>query len=165
MLTSRIQMGFFVLVTAILLVACESNPPQLAATALPKSEMQFVDLQGFDKDLASALAAPLPRVDVAFYDRIAPSALPDRLQQWMASVQAGGGEVKVTPPKSNLTSKSPLLLISAVTTLWSASKMAKELAIKAQFKSAQAYDAEIILKLDDKGDTLVEKVVFSQRKK
>lgn len=165
MLTSRIQMGFFVLVTAILLVACESNPPQLAATALPKSEMQFVDLQGFDKDLASALAAPLPRVDVAFYDRIAPSALPDRLQQWMASVQAGGGEVKVTPPKSNLTSKSPLLLISAVTTLWSASKMAKELATKAQFKSAQAYDAEIILKLDDKGDTLVEKVVFSQRKK
>ena len=165
MFTLNINKWFLVLVAATLLAACESNPPQSAAISPPKSEMQFVDLQGFDKDLASALAAPLPRVDVAFYDRIAPSALPDRLQQWMASVQAGGGEVKVTPPKSSLTSKSPLLLISAVTTLWSASKMAKELAAKAQFKSAQAYDAEIILKLDDKGDTLVEKVVFSQRKK
>ena len=43
--------------------------------------------------------------------------------------------------------------------------MAKEMAARAQYKSAGAYDAQIILKTDDKGDSVVEKVVFLQRKK
>lgn len=32
-------------------------------------------------------------------------------------------------------------------------------------KSAQAFDAEIILKVDGKGESVVDKVVFIQRKK
>ena len=91
--------------------------------------------------------------------------MPERLQQWMASVEAGGGTVKVTPPKSSVTAKNPFLIISAISTLWTASKMAKEAAVKAQFQKAQSYDAEILLKVDDKGDTLVDQVVFVQRKK
>lgn len=147
------------------LVACESNPAQSASTAAVKSELQFVDLQGFDRDLASSLSAPLPKIDVAFYDRVTPSALPERLQQWMASVEAGGGSVKVVPPKSSVTAKSPFLLISAISTLWSASKTAREMSTQSQFRAAHAYDAEIILKQDDKGESVVERVVFVQRKK
>lgn len=152
-------------VLALLLGACGTDSPVPATATAPKSDLRFVDLQGFDQELSSALSAPLPKVDVAFYDRITPSAMPERLQQWMASVEAGGGTVKVTPPKSTVTSKNPFLLISAATTIWSASKMAKEMAVKNQFKAAQSYDAEIVLKVDDKGDTLVDKVVFVQRKK
>lgn len=150
---------------ALAIVGCESNPTQTSDASPPKAELQFVDLQGFDRDLSGSLSAQLPKVDVAFYDRIAPSAMPERLQQWMASVEAGGGTVKVIPPKSTVTAKNPFLLISAATSLWSASKMAKEMATKAQFKAAQAFDAEIVLKVDDKGATLVDKVVFIQRKK
>lgn len=151
------------LVLATSLVACESNPIQSTASAPPKPELQFVDLQGFDKDLAGSLAAPLPKVDVAFVDRIVPSAMPDRLQQWMASVEAGGGKVKLVPPKSSVTAKNPFMLLSAASTLWSASKMAKEMAVKAQFNAARAYDAEIQLKTDDRGDTVVDRVVFIKR--
>lgn len=150
---------------ALAIAGCESNPTQTSDASPPKAELQFVDLQGFDRDLSGSLSAQLPKVDVAFYDRIAPSAMPERLQQWMASVEAGGGTVKVIPPKSTVTAKNPFLLISAATSLWSASKMAKEMATKAQFKAAQAFDAEIVLKVDDKGATLVDKVVFIQRKK
>ncbi len=153
------------LAMSLVLCACESNPTQKASAEPPKAELRFVDLQGFDQELSGSLSAPLPKVDVAFYDRITPSALPERLQQWMASVEAGGGTVKITPPKSTVTGKSPFLLISAATSIWSASKMAKEMALKNQFKAAQAYDAEIVLKMDDKGDTLVDKVVFVQRRK
>ncbi len=147
------------------MMGCESNPAKTADASPPKAELQFVDLQGFDRDLSGSLSAQLPKVDVAFYDRIAPSAMPERLQQWMASVEAGGGTVKVIPPKSTVTAKNPFLLISAATTIWSASNMAREMAAKAQFKAAQAFDAEIILKVDEKGATLVDKVVFLQRKK
>lgn len=160
-LTASVTLG-------LALTGCGSSPlPSDTTTGLvvPKAGLQFVDLQGFDRELSGSLSAPLPKVDVAFYDRITPSAMPERLQQWMASVEAGGGNVKVIPPKSTVAAKDPFLLISVATSLWSASKMAKEMAAKAQFKAAQAYDAEIILKVDEKGETLVDKVVFLQRKK
>jgi hypothetical protein len=153
-----------VLSLALGLVACESNPPHGTNAAPAKSELQFADLQGFDRDLAGSLSSPLPKVDVAFYDRIAPSALPERLQRWMASVEAGGGSVTVVPPESSVTAKSPMLLISAASTLWSATKIVKEYAAKAVFDPAHKYDAQIILKQDDKGESLVDKVVFVKRK-
>ena len=145
------------------LVACESNPSIVQSSAPPKAELQFVDLQNFDHALAGSLSAALPKVDVAFYDRVTPSALPERLQHWMASVEAGGGTVKVVPPKSSVTAKNPFLLISAISALWSASKMAKEMSTNAQFRAARSYDAQIILKADERGDSVVDRVVFIQR--
>ncbi len=71
-------------------VGCSSTPLAAQSANPPKADMQFVDLQGFDRELGSALSAPLPRVDVAFYDRVSPNALPERLQRWMASVENGG---------------------------------------------------------------------------
>ena len=146
------------------LAGCSSKSVVPVNAGPPKADVQFVDLQGFDRELGTALSAPLPRVDVAFYDRVSPNALPERLQRWMASVENGGGTVKVVPPKPSVTSKSPLLLISAISSLWSASSIAKEMAANAQFKAAQAFDAEILLKTDDRGDSVVDKVVFVKRK-
>jgi hypothetical protein len=153
------------MVVALGLAGCESLPTQAASSAPPKSQVQFVDLQDFDRDLGQSLSAPLPSVDVAFYDRVTPSALPERLQKWMASVEAGGGTVKVTQPPSTVTAKNPFLLISLIHTIWVASKSAKEYSQNAQYKAAQAYDAEIKLKVDDKGDTVVDKVAFVRRAK
>jgi hypothetical protein len=155
----------FIAMMLCVLAGCESNPAQSVDAAPARSELKFVDLQGFDRDLAGSLSAPLPMVEVAFYDRVTPSALPERLQHWMASVEAGGGSVKVVPPKSSVTAKSPFLLISAISTLWTASKMVKEVSAQSRFKAAQSFDAEIILKADDKGESVVDKVVFTQRKK
>jgi hypothetical protein len=147
------------------LTACGTNPAQPVGSTSPQADLNFVDLQGFDRDLSASLAAPLPQVQVAFYNHVTPNALPDRLQQWMAAVEAGGGKVQVQQPKPTVTAKSPFLLISAITSLWTASKMAKDMSTQAQFKAAQAYDANIILKVDDKGEAVVDKVVFVQRKK
>jgi hypothetical protein len=147
------------------LLGCVSNPMRDEASAPPKEALQFIDLQSFDQDLSGSLTAVLPKVDVNFYDQIAPSALPDRLQNWMVAVQTGGGTVKVVPPKSTLTAKNPFLLISAVSSLWTASKMIKAASINAQFTAAKVYDAEIMLKTDDRGQSWVDKVVFTQRKK
>ena len=164
----RITKSFQWLLLAIgflLLAACESNPNQPATTLPPKETLQFVDLQGFDRDLASALAAPLPKVDVYFYDHITPSGLPIRLQKWMAAVEAGGGSVKVVPPKSSVSPKNPFLLISAISSLWSASQVVKAAAEKNQFKTAHGYDAEIVLKTDSAGQNLVDRVIFSKKNK
>lgn len=157
--------GAALVVIAFWLGACSPNPLQSESPKAPKHELKFVDLQAFDRDLANSLSAPLPKVDVTFYDRIVPSALPERLQPWMASVESGGGTVTVVPPKSSVTAKSPFLVLGAISSLWSATKVARELSAKAQFNAAHAFDAEIILRQDDKGETVVDKVAFIQRKK
>ncbi len=153
---------YIVLLLACSLAACESSPNATGGAASAKSELHFVDLQGFDRDLASALVAPLPKVEVAFYDRVSPSSMPARIQPWMASVEAGGGKVNIVEPKSSVAAKSPFMLISLI---WSATKMARETSAHSQFKAAQGYDADIILKVDDRGESVVDKVVFVQRKK
>jgi hypothetical protein len=159
-LIRRLLLGFFILAA---LAACETNPAVAQQSVPPPSEIAFIDLQGFDSTLASSLSAPLPQVQISFYDKISPSALPLRLQTWLSSVEAGGGKVKVKPPKSDISAKDPFLLLSLASSLWSASKLAKEAALKAQFASAQAYDAELVLKDDGNGQSVVEKVVFFKR--
>jgi hypothetical protein len=150
----------------VTLSACAPLPPEPDAQAMPASPLlQFLDLQSFDRDLSRSLTAALPAVEVAFHDRVTPSAMPERLQKWMASVEAGGGSVKVIPPPSSVTARNPLMLVSALTTLWSAGRMAQSVAQDAQFKAAQTHDAEIRLKTDDKGQTVVDRVVFFRRAK
>lgn len=154
------------LALAMALPGCASTPAGKDA-ALPQAApaLQFLDGGSFDRSLSSSLGAALPRVEVSFYDRITPSALPERIQKWMAAVQSQGGEVKVTPPPSTVAAKNPLLLISAVSTLWSASTMARDAAAEARFAPAHKYNAEVMLKVDERGDTVVDKLVFSQRGK
>ncbi len=146
------------------LSGCANSPDQRVSASPARAELTFVDLQGFDRDLTGSLSSPLPKVDVKFYDRVTPSALPPRLQQWMASVEANGGTVKVVPPKSTLTSKNPFILIGAISTLWSASKAVRDMSSQSQFDSAKDFDAEIILKQDNQGDSVVDRVVFLKRK-
>ena len=146
--------------------ACVPLPAAPDEATKPASpQLQFLDLQSFDRDLSRSLSAPLPTLEVAFLDRVTPSALPERLQKWMASIEAGGGAVKVVPPPSSVTARNPLMLVSALTTLWSAGRMAQSVAQDAQFKAAQTHDAEIRLKTDDKGQTVVDRVVFVRRAK
>jgi hypothetical protein len=151
---------------SMLLTACETNPaqqPRTQAPLPPKTEMSFADLAGFDRDLGNSLAAPLPTVQIAFYDRLTPSAIPERLQRWMAAVEAGGGKVTIKPPPSTVSAKSPFALLSAASSIYSASKMIKDTNEKAKYKAAEAYNAEIQLKTDDKGDSIIDKVVFAAK--
>ncbi len=147
----------------LLLTACETPSPAAEAAGPPKAELPFVDFPGFDRNLATSLGAALPRVGVSFYDGVAPSALPERVQSWLAAVENGGGKVTIVPPPTAAGTRSPLMLLSALSSLWSASKMAREMAIRDQFKTARTYNAELHLKLDSRSQTVVDKVVFVQR--
>ena len=154
-----------VLILAFGLSGCSYQPLNSAEQTPASSDLRFVDLQKFDKELHSSLSQPLPQVEVAFYNEVTPNQIPDRLQNWMAAVENGGGTVKVIPPPSDIKPKDPFLLLSLASTLWSASKTAKEISTGSLFKSAQKYDAQILLKTDSKGVSVVDKIIFVQRNK
>jgi hypothetical protein len=150
--------------SALLLAACQTLPAESAA-ARAKPELAFVDLQSFDRDLSGALASQLPRVNVVFYDKVAPSALPERLQHWMASVEAGGGTVRVVPPPGSVTPKGPFLLITAISAVWNAKRLASAASANNLLRPAREYDVSIVLKADSQEGAVIDQLVFVPRSK
>jgi len=168
----------FAVIIGIVVAGCESNPAlSNSATASPaisdpalnaqaekaKPEISFVDFQGFDRELHTALVVPLPHVDIVFLDDVSPNAIPQRLQAWLATVESGGGQVKITPPKSDIVAKDPFLIFSMVNAVWHASNFVKESVVKAEHEPAKGFDAEIVLKKNENGNSVMDRIVFSKR--
>lgn len=145
----------------MLLAGCVAVPPTAADKA--SAALQFVDLERFDHELTASLKTPLPRVEVSFYDRIAPSKLPERVQTWMAAVEEGGGKVRVTPPAGSVSAKNPMLVIGAISALWQGQKVAREMSAKMALRAAHGYDAELVLRQEPGADVVVDRIVFLQR--
>ena len=146
--------------------ACSTSPLQSQdepADAPAQTQLQFVDLQQFDKDLSHSLSKAVPTVEIDFYGKVSPNSLPERLQPWMAAVEANGGRVKLASAESTVTTRSPLLLIGALTSLWSAAKIGAEINGKQDYKKAKGYNATIYIKTAPDGEAVVEKVMLTQQ--
>ena len=162
---SYIRLTILSMGLAGLMAGCNTITDAVKDHNLAKPELQFLDFQSFDKDLQNSLSTPLSKVEVTFLDRVSPNSIPDRLQKWMAAVEADGGQVQVIEPPPAFAPKDPFLLMSIVSSLWNASKMVRDAAQGNQFKAAKGYDAQLILKNSEQGGTVVEKVIFVERKK
>lgn len=146
---------------ALLIAGCATAPAP--APEPPRPALQFVDLQQFDRELGASLAAPLPRVEVSFHDRITPSALPPRLQRWLGAADQGGGKLRVVPPPGSVTPKNPFLLVTMISTLWSGQKVAREIAAESRLRVAHGYDVQMMLRQDERGEAVIDRIVFEQR--
>jgi hypothetical protein len=146
---------------AAFLTACASPS---ASTIEAKPHLEFIDLDGFDHSLNASLAASLPVVDVAVMNATTATSIPPRIQTWLQSVESGGGKVTVTPPKSTVAAKNPLLLLSLISGIWNTTRATKAINAHDLHKSANKYDAELLLKIDDKGERLIDKIIFTERK-
>lgn len=144
---------------SMLLAACTNLNPLPA-----KPLLEFVDLSSFDRELNSALTAKLNNVNVTVVNNVNATQIPERMQAWLHAVEAGGGTVTVSPPKSTVVAKNPLLLLTIVSGVWNGIKAAQALKNYEAHKSARVYDAEIVLKISEKGDRLIDKVIFTERK-
>ena len=88
----------FGIATIAILTACAGIPEQNAASSAPSSvvakpQLEFIDLAGFDRELNASLTAKLPNVNVAIGNAVAAHDIPERIQAWLQSVDAGGGTV------------------------------------------------------------------------
>ena len=152
LLNRFLHRALLLLLLSASLLACQSAPPT-AGSNPTRTELTFIDLGRFDRDLAAALSAAPPTVAVTFHDRVSPSALPARLQAWMSAIETGGGTVEVVTPPPALTARGPVLLYQA----------GIEASDTVQRRAAKGFDAQIRLARTETGDTLVERIVFTQK--
>jgi hypothetical protein len=161
-----------VLTLGVLLAGCETPKGAAAggasvasATTSPaRAPLAFLDLPSFDQRLAGVLGTQAQRVEVIFHDRVTPNAMPARLQSWIAAVESGGGTVQVVPDPVGPGARS-LLLIGAITSLWSAYKAKVEIAERTVYRAARDFDARLELRDLPGGGSIVERVVFVPRQR
>jgi hypothetical protein len=148
----------------LLALAGCATAPTSSTPSLPQGKLSFVDIDVFDRDLAQSLKAELPTVEVAFYEKVSPNAMPPRLQKWVQTAEGTGGRVQVDPPEGELVARNPLALLSLFGTLFSAARTVVQLQQENQLNAAR--DRDVVIKLERRpdGQVVVGKVLFNKRK-
>ena len=128
----------------------------------PSEQVSFVDTVSFDRSLNSSLGANLDRVDIPVDDRVTPIAIPDRLNKWLAAVDAAGGSVKVKPVETEKekTRAFPVILIGL------AAEVVRHLRSKPDekiYQPAANYDADILVRQGPDGERVIERVVLHRK--
>jgi hypothetical protein len=75
-------------VFSLALASCAANVPLSSAVESTPTgaKLSFLDISKFDRDLSGSLQDKNTSVEVAFYDRVSPNNVPDRLQKWISVV-------------------------------------------------------------------------------
>ena len=147
------------------LASCAINVPLSSAVELTPTgaKLSFLDISKFDRDLSGSLQDKHASVEVAFYDKISPNNVPDRLQKWISVVEADGGKVLVEPPPNELVARSPFAAVSLIGTLITSIKGFAQFNSEKIYESAKGRDAVISLERNSKGEVLVNTIKFIKR--
>jgi len=141
------------------LAGCASDAAKLPP---PKAEVSYIDTAAFDRSLTSSLGANLERVEVPVDDRISPIAIPDRLNKWLAAVDAGGGSVQVKQVEADKekTRGFPLVLLGLAVEVV---RMLRGNPEEKLYQPAANYDADILVRQGPNGERVIERVVLHRK--
>jgi hypothetical protein len=135
------------------------GPPSTGAI---ETNVNFVDIAKFDKDLASSLSSDLSEVNVLFYTKVSPNKLPDRIQQWISAAESAGGKVRVQHPSNEPAPRAILPLLSLLGTAYSAYKDHLAHQHEMYLNAAKGRNVVIALERAPSGDLLIEKIQFTK---
>lgn len=161
----RTRLPVICLFLVAFLSGCAATSSGDGGSAPPGRELKFVDLPNFDRDLAASLRAPHETVEVAFYERVSPNHMPERLQKWLSSVERNGGKIGVEPPPSDLVPRSPIALLGLLGTLLSSAKAIDQFSADRLLDATRGRDARIVLLRNSAGEVVVARIDFRRQSK
>jgi hypothetical protein len=147
------------------LASCASNVPLTTPVDAQtiSGKLSFIDVAKFDRDLASAMVQKNDVTEVSFYEKVSPNSVPERLQKWLAVVEAKGGKVLIEPPPNEFVSRSPFAALSLVGSLITTIKSLAHFNTEKIYDAANGRDAVISLQRNNKGEVVVNTIKFVKR--
>jgi hypothetical protein len=137
-----------------------ATPPKVQPAAQPTHGLQrqgltFLDSKLFDSRLSQELGAGKDKVDVEISGKVTLSNIPDRLDRWITRVGEGGSvEVREGPARTRS-------IFGLLPMIFSAFEHASE---ERMLEPAKNYNATILYRRDDNGDSVIERIVFTRKK-
>ena len=150
-------------VVGYLIVGCSSTV-NISQEIKPSNQLNFIDIGKFDNDLAVSLKELDATVDIAFYQKVSPNQMPERLQKWISSVEQSGGRVNVEQPNGELAPKDPFSIISIISSIIGGAKNFADFRTNDIYKHINGRDASVKLVRNSNGEVVVDKVQFVKRK-
>ena len=152
-------------VFSLVLASCAATVPLSSAveTTPTGAKLSFLDISKFDRDLSGSLQDKNASVEVAFYDRVSPNNVPDRLQKWISVIEADGGKILVEPPPNELITRSPLAALSLVGKLFTTIKTFAKFNSERIYETAKGRYAVICLERNSKGEVVITTIKFVKR--
>ena len=140
--------------------ACQTVSTKIENQVGIRTTVSFIDLEGFDADLALALRSSAAPITVEFLEKPSPNDTPARLQKWVSQVRANGGKVKVEMPKNELTPKNPFAIFGIIGSLWSGASAISKMTEQQKYKLVKGRDAIIRLERSADKELVIGQVVF-----
>ena len=152
-------------VLSAVLAACATNVPLTSSveSTVTGARLSYLDIAKFDRDLSGALKDKNASVEVAFFDKVSPNNVPDRLQKWISVIDSSGGKVLVEPPPNEFVSRSPMAALSLVGTLISTIKTFAKFNSERIYETAKGRDAVISLERNSTGQVVIKTIKFVNR--
>lgn len=150
--------GCALLVSVVLLAACASDAPPPP----PKDKVAYLDTTSFDRNLSRSLNADLETIEIPVEDRMSPIAIPERLNKWLSAVDASGGSVQVkqVQDEQGKTRAFPIAIIGLAIEVIRLLRGDPE---EKLYKPAGNYDADIIVRQNQNGERVIERIVLKRR--
>ena len=152
--------SLLILALAFSLSACQTVSTKAENESEIRTTVSFIDLEGFDADLALALRSSAEPITVDFFEKPSPNNTPERLQKWVSQVRESGGRVKVEMPKNELTPKNPFALFGMIGSLWSGVSAISKMTDEQKYKLANGRDAIIRLERGPNKELVIGQIVF-----
>jgi len=140
--------------------ACQTVSTKIENQVEIRTTVSFIDLEGFDADLALALRSSAAPITVEFLEKPSPNDTPARLQKWVSQVRENGGKVKVEMPKNELTPKNPFAIFGIIGSLWSGASAISKMTEQQKYKLVKGRDAIIRLERSADKELVIGQVVF-----
>ena len=140
--------------------ACQTSPTKVNNQVGISTTVSFIDLEGFDADLALALRSSATPITVEFLEKPSPNDTPTRLQKWVSQVRENGGKVKVEMPKNELTPKNPFALFGMIGSIWSGVSAISKMTDEQKYKLTNGRDALIRLERSPNKELVIGQIVF-----
>ena len=127
-----------------------------AQTEASTAPLMFMDSKLFDNRLSKELAGTKDTVEVEISGKVSLNSLPPRIDKWI-SVVGENGQLDIKPVENKARS-----MFGLVSTVYS---FLENVRAESVFEPATRYNATIYYRKDGNGDSVIERIVFTKKKK
>jgi len=122
------------------------------------SSFDYLNSESFDNQISGAMNRADADIQVTFLNPFFPDNPPERIDAWLTEIKGTGGQIKTVPAEGERD------IISLVIALYSVYETIKpHLEDYFTYSPAKNYNATLLYRHNNDGETIIEKMVFTHR--